>query len=293
MSRELYRGETDPEVMEFEPSSGTFRTVRPRVAIPGKHIILFLLTILSTILVGGIAYSVSIIAILLTHEMGHYLMARRYGIPATLPYFIPFPLNFFGTMGAVIKMDGRWATRKQLFDIGVAGPLAGVVVAIPIALIGLHFSEVVYDMPAGSDMVTLGDSLLFKFLTWMVKGSLGEESVVMLHPIALAGWVGLFVTALNLLPVGQLDGGHILYGLFGRGAARLSLLVFSVLALFALLKSPGWLLLVLLIFYFGYRHPPAREEEIELDTRRRWIGAITLLLFVLAFAPVPISTSLP
>ncbi len=287
------RQASEPEVMVYDPRSGTYRVAPRRRGIGRIHLILFLLTIGSTMLVGGVAYSLSIVAILLTHEMGHYLMARRYGIPATLPYFIPFPLNFFGTMGAVIRMDGRRATRKQFFDIGVAGPLAGAAVAIPVALVGIHMSDVVAERLVEPGAITLGDSILFRFLTFLAKGRLAPETTVMLHPVGLAGWVGLFVTALNLLPVGQLDGGHILYGLFGKGAARISLFVFGGFALFALLQSPVWLLLVLLLLYFGYRHPPALEEDVGLDRVRTWVGALTLLLFVLAFSPVPISTSMP
>ncbi len=278
--------------LEYDPNTGAYREVRPRFRIPRLHAILFLLTLLSTYLVGGAAYAFSIIAILLTHEMGHYVMAGYHRIPATLPYFIPFPLNFFGTMGAVIRMDGRRATRKQLFDVGIAGPLAGLVVALPITLIGIRLSEVVPEtFEAGG--ISLGESILFKGLILIAKGALPEASTLLLHPVALAGWVGLFVTALNLLPIGQLDGGHILYGLFGRHASRISLVAFGGIALLALLASPGWLPLVLLLLYFGHRHPPALEEDVSLDIRRRWMGALTLALFFLAFSPVPISYTMP
>jgi len=286
------QGVESPERMEYDPARGEFVVRRPPVPFPRTQVILFVLTLVSTVVVGGAAYAVSLLAILVSHEMGHYLMARFYGIPATLPYFLPMPLTIFGTFGAVIRMDGRGATRKQLFDVGVAGPLAGTVVAIPIALYGIRLSRIV-DGAHAEGLLSLGDSVLFTALSRAVFGSLPEGSTLLLHPIAFAGWVGLFVTALNLLPIGQLDGGHVLYGLFGRTAARISFFVFLGFSLLALFVSPGWLLLAFLILYFGYRHPPALEEEVGLDRRRKWVGIVTLLLFVLAFTPVPISYSVP
>lgn len=272
-------------VLEFDERSGAY--VPPRRPFPWLPVVLFLATIGTTILTGGVAYSLMIVAILLTHEMGHYLFARYYGIPATLPYFIPFPFNFFGTMGAVIRMDGRWATRKQLFDIGIAGPLAGLVVAIPVALIGIARSQIVPDVPVAGQ-VMLGDSIIFRLFIFLMKGPMPEGSTLLLDPVALAGWVGLFVTALNLLPVGQLDGGHILYGLFGERSARISLFFLVGIGVFAMFQSPAYLLIVLLLAVFGYRHPPAREAAVGLDPFRRRLGFATLGFFLLAFTPVPI-----
>jgi len=244
-------------------------------------------------IVGGVSYGVSLIAILLTHEMGHYLMARRHKIPATLPYFLPMPFTIFGTFGALIKMDGRWATRKQLFDVGIAGPLAGTVVAIPVSMIGIALSEAVPEAAVSGGFLNLGDSILFASLTHLVAGPLPEGNTLILHPVAFAGWAGLFVTALNLLPIGQLDGGHVVYGLFGPKASRISLVTLIAFGLLTVFVSPGWLLLVLLLLYFGYRHPPAREEHEDLDRTRNWLGFATLVLFVLTFTPVPISYNMP
>lgn len=280
------------ELMEYDAARSEYVVRRARRPFPRTQSILFVLTLLSTMIVGGVAYALSLLAILLAHEMGHYLTARYHGIAATLPYFIPMPFTIFGTFGAVIRMDGRTATRKQLFDVGVAGPLAGTLVAIPVTLYGMRFSSVV-EGKATEGVLSLGDSILFTGLSRLVHGPMPEGSTLLLHPIAFAGWVGLFVTALNLLPIGQLDGGHVLYGLLGRGAARVSFVAFAGFALLALFASPGWLLLVFLLLYFGYRHPPALEEDVGLDARRKWIGAVTLILFFLAFTPVPISYSVP
>jgi membrane-associated protease RseP (regulator of RpoE activity) len=286
----VYRTET--ETLEYDSARGEW-IVRPvRRPFPRIQAALFALTVVTTVLAAGVAYSLSILAILLTHEMGHYLMARRHGIPATLPYFIPVPLTLFGTMGAVIRMDGRRATRRQLFDVGVAGPLAGALVAIPITIVGIRLSGVVGDVLPGSTFA-LGDSILFSALQRLVVGRLPEGQTLLLHPIAFAGWAGLYVTALNLLPVGQLDGGHVLYGLFGKKAARISLVALAGFGLLALFVYRYWLLFIVLILYFGYRHPAMMDEDVELDARRKWLGVLTLALFFLAFAPVPIGAPSP
>ncbi|MFH1278524.1 MAG: site-2 protease family protein [Candidatus Eisenbacteria bacterium] len=280
------------EIMEYDSRRGEYVVSRQARPFPRAQVVLFLLTLVSTTVVGGLAYAVSLLAILLAHEMGHYLTARVHGIPATLPYFLPMPFTIFGTFGAVIRMDGRTATRKELFDVGVAGPLAGTLVAIPVSLYGIRLSSVV-EGTGMEGMLALGDSVLFTGLGRLIHGPLPEGSTLLLHPIAFAGWVGLFVTALNLLPIGQLDGGHVLYGLLGRAAAPISFAVFLSFGLLALFVSPGWLLLVFLLLYFGYRHPPTLEEDVGLDGKRKWIGFLTLALFLLAFTPVPISYGVP
>ena len=159
---------------------------------------------------------------------GHFFMARKYGVPVTLPYFIPMPISPFGTMGAVIRMGGRIPNRRVLFDIGVAGPLAGLTFIIPVILIGLRLSRIVEIDTLGENVITLGDSLFFKILAYLSIGPLEPNQDIILHPLACAGWVGLFVTALNLLPIGQLDGGHILYALFHKKSKWLSFLFYGV-----------------------------------------------------------------
>jgi membrane-associated protease RseP (regulator of RpoE activity) len=251
------------------------------------HIILFILTVASTLIVGGPAYSFPIILILLGHEMGHYLMSRRYGIRATLPFFLPFPLPPFGTLGAVIRMEGTVSTRKALFDTGIAGPLASLTLSIPAIVIGLKLSEVIPVSHIKVGMIPLGDPLLFKFLQRLVMGEISENYEILLHPIGFAGWVGLFVTALNLLPIGQLDGGHIAYGLFGRRSRVIFLIAIVVMAFITVFYNPGWLLLLILIILFGFRHPPPMDDQTPLDWKRKFIGGIIFLAFFLSFTPAP------
>ena len=250
------------------------------------HVVLFILTIASTFFVGGFLYSVAIMAILLAHEMGHYFMSRRYGIPATLPYFIPFPLSPFGTFGAIIKMKGVIINKRALFDIGVAGPLSGFVVAVPFIIIGIRLSHV-QPVPDSMSYMQLGDPLLFKVLQEILIGNIPEGYDLVLHPCAYAGWVGLFVTALNLLPVGQLDGGHVVYAVFGERSKWIfgaSIVLLGVLTAF---YNPGWLLLVIILLIFGMRHPHPVDMETELDARRKVLAFIILVIFILSFTPSP------
>jgi membrane-associated protease RseP (regulator of RpoE activity) len=260
---------------------------------PGINAALFILTVASTFLVGlgdGIAgalwYSGGIMAILLAHEMGHYLMARKYGIPATLPFFIPMPFSPFGTMGAVIKMSGTIPDRRALMDVGAAGPLAGMVLIVPSIVIGLMKSRMVPLASLADHSLSLGDSLLFTLLARISVGPVPEGHDILLHPLAFAGWVGLLVTALNLLPIGQLDGGHISYSLF-RGKSRIvSRLFYWILIGVCLFLYAGWALLVVVLTVIR-RHPPTWDDSLPLDRRRVITGWIALAVFILAFTPVP------
>ncbi len=263
-----------------------------------KHIILFVLTALSTYFVAarysfnpkyfidGISYCVPIMTILLAHEMGHYTMSRRYGIPTTLPYFIPFPLSPFGTFGAIIKMKGIIINKKALFDIGVAGPLSSFILSVPCLFFGMKLSTIV---PINENLheFRLGEPLLLKLIQRLTIGVLPSNQDVMLHPLGYAGWVGLFVTALNLLPVGQLDGGHVIYAVFGqksRWAFAGSMLALVLLALF---YNPGWLALVVLLLIFGMRHPQPFDTETPLDRPRKVLACLMLVVFILSFTPAP------
>lgn len=250
------------------------------------HIILFVLTVASTWFVGGVFYSVAVMAILLSHEMGHYLMSRRYGIPATLPYFLPFPLSPFGTFGAIIKMKGVIINKKALFDIGVAGPLSGFIVSLPCVFFGIMMSTVT-PVTESMSYLRLGDPLLFKLFQWLMIKEIPAGHDVMLHPVGYAGWVGLFVTALNLLPVGQLDGGHVIYAVFGAGSRWAFAVSILALVALALLYNPGWLFLVLLLLIFGMRHPEPLDAETPLDTGRKVLAIIMLVVFILSFTPAP------
>jgi membrane-associated protease RseP (regulator of RpoE activity) len=251
------------------------------------HIVLFILTVASTLIVGGPAYSFAIILILLGHEMGHYLTSRRYGIRATLPFFLPFPLPPFGTLGAVIRMESTVSTRKALFDTGVAGPLTSLLLSIPAIVIGLKLSEVLPASQIKEGALRLADPLLFSFIQHLVLGEISGNYEILLHPIGFAGWVGLFVTALNLLPIGQLDGGHIAYALFGRKSRLISLIAIAVMAFITIFYNPGWLLLLILFIIFGFRHPSPLDDQTPLDGKRKLIGAFAFLAFLLSFTPAP------
>jgi len=288
---------------------------RPRapLRVPLVNVALLAATAATTAFFGGAAFSAALIAILLTHEMGHWLYARRYGVDATLPYFIPIPFGV-GTLGAVIRMRGALPSRRAALDIGAAGPLAGFAVAVPLLVWGLAHSEVqviahaavssasspavaVWRMMQGLQAFPVeaaeplfGDSLLLLGAQRLVLGPLGPGEQVLIHPVGFAAWVGLLVTALNLVPAGQLDGGHVLYALLGgrraRAAARL---VSHGLLLAGLFLSWSWLVWwVLSRFVVGLGHPPALVEE-PLDARRRVVAWLSLVIFVLTFVPVPVS----
>jgi len=251
------------------------------------HIVLFILTVASTWFVGGPVYSFAVILILFGHEMGHYLMSRRYGIRATLPYFLPFPLPPFGTLGAVIRMESTVSSRKVLFDTGVAGPFISLILSIPAIVIGLKLSRVVPASHIKEGMLRLADPLLFSFIQRLVLGEVSENYEIFLHPIGFAGWVGLFVTSLNLLPIGQLDGGHIAYGLFGRRSRVIFLIAIAVMAFITVFYNPGWILLLILIILFGFRHPPPLDDQTPLDWKRKLLGGFVFLAFFLSFTPAP------
>jgi len=251
------------------------------------HIVLFILTVASTLIVGGPAYSFTIILILLGHEMGHYLMSRRHQIRATLPFFLPLPLPPFGTLGAVIRMESSISSRKALFDTGVAGPFTSLILSIPAIIIGLNLSKVIPASHIKGEMIRLGDPLLFTFIQHLVMRDVPKNYEIVLHPIAYAGWVGLFVTALNLLPVGQLDGGHIAYALFGRKSRAIFLITIAVMAFITIFYNPGWLLLVILFIVFGFRHPSPMDDQTPLDGKRKFLGGLAFFAFILSFTPTP------
>ncbi len=280
-------------VTTTEPVS--FQSFRPARygSRPWLHVLLFVLTCITTFfmglsdgLLGAFAYSGGIMTILLTHELGHYLMARKYGVPVTLPYFIPMPLPPFGTMGAVIKMGGQMPDRRALFDVGVAGPFSGFVMILPAIVIGLKLSHIQETATLSESVFFLGDSLLFKFLARIVIGPLPPGQDIILHPLAFAGWVGLLVTALNLLPIGQLDGGHIMYALFWKKSKFISILFYAALLVICLFFYFGWVLLVVILALIR-KHPPTLNDNRPLGRRRTIAGIFAVLLFILAFTPVP------
>lgn len=253
------------------------------------NVLLFLLTIASTYFVGrSWAYTVAIMSILFCHEMGHYLTARKYSIRATLPYFIPLPLPPFGTLGAIIRMEHIVPNRKALFDVGIAGPLAGLIVTLVAIVYGLSHSQVVALSSMSQGNLELGDSLLFKWLSHLIIGTVPPGYDVMLHPVAYAGWVGLLVTALNLLPVGQLDGGHVVYALLGGRKSKI--VFYAVMAGFTIVLIFfywGWFLMALFILLFGFKHPPPMDDETPVGRGRILLGIFILIVFFLSFTPVP------
>jgi len=289
------------------------------------HIVLFVATLITTFLAGylqggnivsGISFSLSLLFILGSHEMGHYYYGRKYGILITPPYFIPVPPPFIaGTMGAFIRIKSQITSKRALFDIGVAGPIFGIIAAIPVLLIGIKLSQIVPVENIGEgEVINLGDSLIFSFFVDMILGSIEEGHDIFLHPVAFAGWIGLFVTALNLIPSGQLDGGHLVYSLFNKKIhsfiSHISIILIIILGMgtepIANLLSSfnidlnipehclfqgwlGWIIWAFLLVIMGTKHPPTIYEESDIGTKRKIIAIITILIFIGSFMPVPFS----
>ncbi|MGZ5427149.1 MAG: site-2 protease family protein [Thermoanaerobaculia bacterium] len=237
----------------------------------------------------GLVFSLPLLAILLAHELGHYLVCRRYGIDASPPYFIPFPpqVSLVGTMGAFIRIREQIRDKRQLFDMAVAGPIAGFAVSVPLLAWGVSHSRVNPSPALSEGTVIFQYPILVQLFQKIFAGATYTSVDVIEHPVFLAAWFGLFVTALNLLPLGQLDGGHTVYAVFGRFQRVLALSLLVVLALLGL-KWPGWWVWVLFTLFTGIRHPPVSNEGEPLDDRRKLVAAGVLLIFVLCFAPVPI-----
>ncbi len=272
---------------------------------PLVNLLLFLATCVSTVwagsgtlnpfaeparLLAGIPFAFTLLSILGTHEFGHYFTARYYKASVSLPYFIPAPPPFiFGTLGAIIKMRSPARDRNSLFDIAVAGPVAGLVIAIPALLLGLSWSRLI-PIPPGFGGLVFGDSLLMRFLVRLTFGPVPSGMDVLIHPVGLAGWVGLFVTALNLFPVGQLDGGRIAYALFGAHHRKVSIATFvALLLLGALTGAMNWIMWAALLFFLiGFHHSPPLNDLTPLSPGRRILGAVCLVLLVLLIPPVPI-----
>ena len=268
---------------------------------------------------GGAAFAASLLAILLAHEFGHYLAGRYHRTHVTLPYFIPFPFSAFGTLGAFIQLKEPPKNRRILLDIGIAGPLAGLVVAIPVLILGLSLSQVnpiPAQLPPGQGLQIEGNSVIYLLTKYLVFGKLLPEPGnygnlppwmywvryfftgrplplggldVLLHPVAWAGWAGLLVTALNLIPAGQLDGGHVLYVLLGKKSSFLRPIILGALVLLGLVW-PGWWLWAFLIFMLGRFHAEPLDQITSLDPPRQAIAILGLLIFFLVFTPVPLLT---
>ncbi|GAB4387593.1 MAG: site-2 protease family protein [Thermodesulfovibrionales bacterium] len=273
-----------------------------RRKLPLTHIALFAATFLTTLGAGalhqgvdplsepgrileGLPFSFTLMLILLSHELSHYIASRAHHTHATLPYFIPAP-SIIGTFGAFIKMKSPIITRKALIDIGASGPIVGFVISVAACVVGLSQSQVVSVTGQEQYALSLGDSLLFLGLSKLLLNVPPEGHDVLLHPVAFAGWIGLFVTSLNLLPIGQLDGGHISYAFLGEVHRKVSTGLVFVLAVMGLFWA-GWTLWALLMVILGLGHPPVQRWEVPLDGRRKLIGGLSLVVFVITFTPRP------
>jgi membrane-associated protease RseP (regulator of RpoE activity) len=224
-------------------------------------------------------------SIMLAHEFGHYFACRYYGIDATLPFFIPFP-SLVGTLGAFIRIKGPIPHRRALFDVGIAGPLAGFVVTIPVLLFGLYGASFVPDA-ATEGGILLGDPLLLTWAARLFLGTTPEGMTLTLGPVGLAAWFGLFLTGLNLLPIGQLDGGHVTYALLGERAAVVSRLGFwGCVGL--IYFGPNWLVWSGLLLLLGRRHPRTLDDHAPVGDGRAVVGLIGLVVFIVSFVPNPI-----
>jgi membrane-associated protease RseP (regulator of RpoE activity) len=244
----------------------------------------------TALLFHGLWYSGTILAILGCHEMGHYLACRYYDVDASLPFFLPAPL-LTGTLGAFIRIREPIPTKRMLFDIGIAGPLAGFAIAVPALFIGLAMSRVV-PLPADFSGLQLGEPLLFKMASWIVWGSVSDKLTLNLHPVAFAAWFGLLATALNLFPVGQLDGGHISYAVLGRKSSNVTLAMIPI-AMGLVYFSTSWTvwtaLMIFMLWRFGRHHPPTFDEYERLDRTRMILAGVALIILILCFTPAPIT----
>jgi len=244
----------------------------------------------SALLVRGLWYSGTILGILGCHELGHYFACRYYDVDASLPYFLPVPISITGTLGAFIRIREPIPQKRMLFDIGIAGPIAGFLVAVPTLFFGVAMSHVV-KMPENFVGLELGEPLLFKAASWLLWGSVPNGYSLNLHPMAFAAWFGLLATALNLFPIGQLDGGHISYAVLGP---RSTVVTFAFLGVAVLLTffSASWIvwtgLLLVMLFMVGPHHPRVFDEEEPLDRTRLVLALCAVVIFILCFTPAPI-----
>ena len=281
------------------------------------HALLFVLTVASTTLVGadqyasflsnfgqsavpsmatfrllldGLWYSGTILAILGCHELGHYLACRYYDVDASLPFFLPVPISITGTLGAFIRIREPIPEKRMLFDIGIAGPIAGFLVAVPALVVGISLSHVV-KLPVQFHGFELGEPLLFQLVTNVIWGHVADGYSLNLHPIAFAAWFGLLATALNLFPIGQLDGGHISYAVLGPRSTYVTFAAAGVTAVLAFFYT-SWVvwsgLIIVMLFVFGPRHPRVFDEDVPLDRARVVLAICALAMFILCFTPAPI-----
>lgn len=300
----------------LSPSSAEFFIAERRWTFPWIHAALFGATCLTTMVVGaflmamfndtvgdsiprflgsivrspsilltGLPFSFSIMAILLSHEMGHYLACRYYGIDATLPYFIPAP-TIVGTMGAFIKIKSPIPNRSALLDVGIAGPIAGFVLSVPTLIYAVSLSKFAPVDPSGGGF-SFGEPVIFKLVAALMGKTTPAGMDLIIHPIGVAAWFGFFATAINLLPAGQLDGGHVSYAIFGRFHKRISQAVLFTLIPLGIFFWPGWLVWSTVLMFIGLRHPMTLADEEPLSPRHKWLAVFGLAMLALCFTPVP------
>jgi len=286
----------------------------PFLPIITNPVILFLATSVTTILAGafqegvdfqqnpadvvkGIPFAFTLMAILFTHEMGHYITSKRYGVDVSGPFFIPCflpglitpPFGLIGTFGALIKIKSPIFKKTALLDIGAAGPIAGFVVSIAAVAVGLYSSQIVAVSPGGA-LLHLGDPLIFTMIAGLMGKIPPEGHDIALSPVAFAGWIGFFVTSLNLLPLGQFDGGHIIYSLIGKKAHYVSRGMVLILLFSGITGWSGWIFWAILGLLFGVRHPPIVDEETPLDLKHWVVAMVSILIFIITFMPTPFMT---
>jgi membrane-associated protease RseP (regulator of RpoE activity) len=261
---------------------------RGGLASPVVNVLLFALTAASVYLVGGPLLAVGLLSILLAHEMGHYVMCRIYRVDATLPYFIPFPFTLVGTLGAFIRIRGPIPHRRALFDIGIGGPLAGFALCLPVLALGILEARVVPDTPSAF-AISLGEPPLFHWAAVWLRG-LSEGQTLSIGPLGMAAWFGLFVTALNMMPIGQLDGGHVAYSLL-REKAHLVSRIGSWVCVGLIYFGPSWIVWAILLRVLGRRHPPTWDDSAPLGRARVAVGILGFVIFALCFTPTPIVVS--
>jgi membrane-associated protease RseP (regulator of RpoE activity) len=282
--------------LDVTPSLGPDPSTPPLASWPRRkfqnriwlHTALLIATIASTYLIAGWSYALTVIAILGAHELGHYFACRYYDVDASLPYFLPFPLGFFGTLGAVIRIREPIATKRMLFDIGIAGPIAGFLVLVPALFVGIAASEIV---PIGGSGIWFGEPLLIKAAAYLLWGPLPADHTLGMSAMAYAAWFGMLATALNLFPIGQLDGGHIAYAVLGRRSTYVTLGMIGVAAALCFV-SANWIawtvMMVVMLIVVGPRHPRTFDEDVPLDPRRRALAIFAVFMFAVCFTPVPI-----
>jgi membrane-associated protease RseP (regulator of RpoE activity) len=257
--------------------------------VQGSQVPLNLETVMDPQVISlAIIYVVVLLGILLGHEFGHFLTCRYYRIDATLPYFIPAP-TLIGTLGAFIKIKSPVTRKKQLFDIGVAGPLTGFILSIPALIYGLSLSKALPPSAAEEQFVIVfGEPLILKILGVFIFKNIPSDYSVFLHPVAFAGWVGILVTSFNLFPVGQLDGGHVSYSLLGEKARHVAGIFLGVFIIMGIFFWIGWFIWALILVFLGWRHPRIVDESIPLSPRRKLLAYLMVVIFILSFITDPI-----